>query len=62
MTLMDNPRLGRSPAFEAAVAYNHRELVALQHRLDDSLSPAQRQHLLARLREYARTFDDLAAE
>jgi hypothetical protein len=62
LSLMDNPRLGRSPAFEAAVAHNHRELVALQHRLDDSLSPAQRNHLIERLRDYARSFEELSVE
>lgn len=62
LSLMDNPRLGRSPAFEEAIAHNHRQLAALQHRLDDSLSPAQRDHLIGRLRDYARAFEELSAD
>lgn len=60
LALMDNTRLGRSPAFEAAIAHNHQELLLLQHRLDHSLSSRQREKLVKRLLDHADEFEALA--
>jgi hypothetical protein len=52
---------GRDPGFAAANRAAARDFIGLLADLERSLSPAQRQHAVRRLRGYARDFQVLAA-
>ena len=62
LMLMNNPRFGRSAAFEQKVLQNRELLISLYLRIDASLSEKQRYHLVETLRNYAEDFEVLSRE